>query len=316
MGLKALCRRLTGGPGRGQSPRAALAVEQLETRDCPSVTASFANGILTVNGDNNSNFINVGDFNNDGKADVALAGGELVPIQGGAPQKSQITLLVIDGKGGDDTLRIDQSLNTLKNGVLAYAPPSKILGGDGNDRILVLDGGIVGGVAGLTRQADGSFKVTGQVVGNSEMHGGSGNDFMQSGFGNDKMYGEDGDDTYVWPPGTLTDVWDGGAGFDTVRIIGNDGANDAFFLALKGNHLQFNRTNLVQFQVDIFNTERVELNPGTGNDTITASGDLSKARLNQLVLNGGDGTDTADLRNYVNQAFTSLQLNSVETVRR
>jgi hypothetical protein len=310
-----------GRPERRKEPaRASLNVEPLEDRCVPAagVTAAFdaALGVLTVTGTGNSDFIKVGDVNGDGRADVTLASGQAVAIQGGAPLKAQLKLVVIDGKAGDDTLVIDKTLNTVDaNGVLKYAPNSKIFGGDGNDRILVLDGGIVGGAAGLTKQADGSFVVTGQVVGNSEMHGGNGNDDMTSGFGNDQMYGEAGDDVYRWPPGTLTDFWDGGTGFDRVIITGNDNANDAFSLSVQGSDLFFQRTNLVQFAVTIRNTERVELNPGSGDDTVKLTGNFGQVKLNQLVVNGGAGNDVVDATAYVATTFTSTQFN-VETVRR
>jgi len=114
------------------------------------------------------------------------------------------------------------------------------------------------------------------------------------------MLGGDGNDSYIWLPGTLTDFWDGGPGSDTATIVGNDTflssnpAADAFDLDASGSHALFRRTNLVQFSVDIFNTETIILQPGAGDDTVHI-GDLSAvAGLRQVIVQGGDGNDLID----------------------
>src|SRR5262249_47431496 len=142
--------------------------------------------------------------------------------------------------------------------VLSFAPTATLLGGDGDDTIVVKHGGIVGGLAGIDLNTG---QVIGQGVGNCYMEGNAGNDTLFSGFGNDTMLGGGGDDTYVWLPGTLTDSWDGGAGTDTARIVGNDnpllGTNgDQFDLSANGSRVLFRRLNLVQFSVDIGTTEQ------------------------------------------------------------
>ena len=114
-----------------------------------------------------------------------------------------------------------------------------------------------------------------------------GNDNLTSGFGNDN---------YTWPPGTLTDSWDGGAGYDTVTIIGNDSfagapAGDSFLLTANGTRVLFQRTNLVRFAVDLGTTESVVLNPGAGDDVVTVGDLTGVANLRKVTVNGALGND-------------------------
>jgi Ca2+-binding RTX toxin-like protein len=223
--------------------------------------------------------------------------GQSVAIRsfGGPATRANLGLVVLDGRNGNDKLTTDASLNTLVNGTLSFSPDAIFLGGNGNDTLTAGHGGIVGGAAGVVNGV-----VVGPVVGNCFMDGGNGNDTLFSGFGNDVMKGGNGDDTYVWLPGTLTDVWDGGAGNDTAIIVGNDTtaagtpAADAFSLTANGSRVLFQRTNLVQFAVDIGSTEKVVLRPGAGDDMVKI-GDLSGvANLREVVAEGGDGNDTLD----------------------
>ena len=275
-----------------------LCPETLEDRTVPAVTASFVGGILTVNGDSAANVILVA-ADAGGNIVVTEQGGT-VPIVGGVlATRDNTNLIVINGRNGADDLQTDGSLNRRDaNGVLTGAADVVMRGGNGSDFLKVGHGGIVGGAAGVNAQGI----VVGPVVGNATMFGDNGNDTLVSGFGNDVMFGGRGDDNYVWPPGTLTDIWDGGPGRDTVTILGNDGANDNFLLTAGPNgHATFARTNLVQFQVDIANTERIVLKPGTGDDTIII-GDLTGVRrLRRVIVDGGGGNDTLDATAQANR---------------
>ena len=283
-------------------------LEKLEDRTVPAVQAFFASGILSVLGDAQANQIVV-------KADANGAiqvtdQGQAVSITAlsGQATRDQLIHVSVEGRGGDDTITTDASLNTIVNGTLAKSPTATLLGGGGNDTITAGHGGIVGGLAGVTNGV-----VTGQVVGNCFMDGGDGNDTLNSGFGNDVMLGGAGDDTYVWLPGTLTDVWDGGTGNDTAVVIGNDTflgapAADTFVLSARGENVLFQRTNLIQFSVDIRRTENVVLRPGAGDDTVQINDLSGVASLQKVTVDAGAGNDTIDGSRQRN-ANVSLILN-------
>jgi Ca2+-binding RTX toxin-like protein len=122
------------------------------------------------------------------------------------------------------------------------------------------------------------------------------------------------DDMYRWRAGTLTDIWDGGAGNDSVLILGNgNGASDNFVLSPgKNGTALFQRVNLVQFSVRIDNTETIVLQPDTdnnnggGNDIVTI-GDLTDVRaLTRVVVNGGAGNDNISAGKQMNRAISMV----------
>lgn len=280
-------------PQARASARAHLGLDRLEDRTTPAVAAAFGAGVLAVVGDNADNVILVS-ADADGTVRVTADGAD-VPIRtaGGAPTRAAVTQVLVDGRNGNDQITLDSSLNTVVNGALAASPGSTLLGGNGDDTIRVNNGGIVGGLAGVSNGV-----VVGPVVGNSTMFGGNGNDSLVSGFGNDLMFGGNGDDSYLWPPGTLTDVWDGGNGNDTATVIGNDSflgapAGDKFDLRGDAFRAVFRRLNLVQFRVDMFGNENVVLKPGAGDDTVTV-GDLTNSGVKRVTVDGGTGNDVID----------------------
>ncbi len=273
------------GRSNGAAVKALLQVEKLEDRVTPATQAVFNSGVLSVVGDAARNAIVV---SADAAGNLRVTDNGVavaVRVTGNVPAVlAQTSLVNIDGRGGDDTLITDKSLNLLDgNGKLALAPNAVLLGGAGNDILTVGHGGFQGGVLG------------GPVLGNAVMDGQAGDDLLNSGFGNDVMRGGAGNDTYRWLPGTLTDSWDGGDGVDTAEVIGNDGANDVFQLAPGANgRVRFDRLNLVPFTVDIGSTEIISLKPGTGDDTVILK-DLTGVRdLRRVVVEGGDGNDVVD----------------------
>ncbi len=277
-----------------KSSKVRLAVEQLESRLVPTVSAVFNSGILTVTGDAADNNIVVGADSN-GNLQVTEQGNTvLIRTVVGHATLAETIQIVVDGKAGNDRITTSNTLNTLVNGVLVSSPDAVLLGGAGNDTLTAGHGGIVGGLAGVVNGV-----VVGPVVGNCYLDGGAGNDTLVSGFGNDIIKGGAGDDNYLWPPGTLTDVWDGGEGNDTVTILGNDTfqgqpASDQFVLSAMGERVLFQRVNLVQFTVDIGSTEKIVLKPGAGDDAVTIN-DLTGVRsLRQVTVEGGQGNDWID----------------------
>ncbi len=263
------------------SSRARPELSTLEARDVPATLAAFNTSVLTVVGDGAANAIAV----------AADAAGNLTVTDNGTPvfirttfgaaTKTALVTVNVDGRGGDDTIVLDRSLNVLDAaGKLLAAPGGVLSGGGGNDTIRAFTGGFLGGVIGNP------------IVGNLVMDGGSGNDFLDSGFGNDVMLGGPGDDTLRWLPGTLIDTFDGGGGNDTAIIVGNgNNQGDAFVLGANGpGHALFQRTNLVPFFIDITATENVVMQTQSGDDTITVT-DLAGTGIHTVTADGGDGND-------------------------
>lgn len=257
-------------------------LESLEARDCPAagVVASLSAGVLTVTGTNQADQIFVG-ANAAGQVQL---NGQL--IAGGTVTLNNVSVIVISAFGGNDNITLDASLNTLVNGVLARSPDSQVLAGAGDDTITINNGGIVGGLAGVA-----SGVVIGPVAGNNYTEGGSGNDFWLSGFGNDTFLGGAGNDKGIWRPGTLTDRMDGGAGYDTYTVIGNTGVGDTFTLNNVNGLLVFQRTNLVNFTVNMSGVEQVNLDPGAGGGDVVTIGDLRGTGVKQVNVFVDDPLD-------------------------
>ncbi len=264
--------------------RARPELSSLEAREVPATLAVFNTNILTVTGDANANAITVA-ADSAGNLTVTDNGTPVfIRSTFGTPTKTALTTVTVSGRGGDDTIILDRSLNVLDaTGKLAAAPNATLNGDGGNDTIRVLSGGFVGGVVGAP------------IVGNTVMDGGAGNDFLDSGFGNDVMLGGAGNDTLRWLPGTLIDTFDGGAGNDTAVVVGNDNnQGDAFVLSANGpGAARFMRTNLVPFFIDITTTENVTLQTQSGDDTITVN-NLAGTGIRNVTADGGVGNDVID----------------------
>lgn len=269
---------------------AALHCQTLEDRTTPAVTATFNTNVLDVVGDAQANAIVVS-ADAAGNLQVTNNGGN-VAIRSifGQPTRTVLMQVTVNGKGGDDSITLSKSLNTLDaNGKLAFSPNAVLIGGAGHDTLTPQIGGFVGGVPGNA------------IVGNVVQQGGPGRDTLTSGFGNDLMFGEGGDDTLIWLPGTLIDHYDGGAGSDTGVVVGNEnpigGSNaDAFVLGQDPNSpgdVLFQRTNLVPFFITMANVETVSLQTQGGDDTITIN-DLSGTRVRKVTVDGGTGNDIID----------------------
>ncbi len=169
---------------------------------------------------------------------------------------TKVETLEVNGQGGDDIITGAQGLD----GLISL----ELNGGDGKDTITGGDGDDV-------------------------LSGGRGRDLLIGAKGDDEMFGGKGRDTMVWNNGDGSDLMDGGDGRDKAVINGAGGAGDIFELSADGSGIDFARTNLGLFTIDIENTERVEVNGLGGDDIITASEGM--AGLAKLVLDGGDGDD-------------------------
>jgi Ca2+-binding RTX toxin-like protein len=172
-------------------------------------------------------------------------------------------IIEVNANGGDDT--VDASALAAAN----YAALT-IHGGEGDDLL-------IGG-------AD-----------NDVVAGDGGDDRVIGGKGEDSLFGGEGTDTLVWNNGDNSDEDDGGPGVDEVEVNGAPTAGDAFTArpsaALPG-WVQFNRTNLVNFQIDLL-AERLTVNGLGGADMFQPdpAAPTGLAPLTALTLNGGTGAD-------------------------
>src|SRR5215218_1758097 len=134
-----------------------------------------------------------------------------------------------------------------------------------------------------TVPADGTFTIV--------LNGGDGADALTVTATNTEiakavLNGDGGDDLLT---GARTaDDLRGDAGNDRVEVNGAATAADVFTIVPAGARVDFDRTNLVPFSLDI-STERLAVNGLGGNDSATASGALAPLIL--ISLSGGAGAD-------------------------
>jgi Ca2+-binding RTX toxin-like protein len=247
--------------------------EVLEDRKVPAVLAFFNDGQLSVLGDAAANNVVVA-ADSAGVIRVQNNGVD-VPIALGSPTTANTRLISLTGDGGNDFLRVDNSVGLIQ---------ASIAGGLGDD----------------TLQAG---------RGNSLLSGDAGNDLLISGFGNDVMLGGAGNDILRWDPGTINDVMEGGTGYDIVQVIGNDTfmgqpANDSFTFRANGSRLRFDRVNLVPFFLDIGTVETVQVDTGAGNDSISVGNLAGVANLTRLEFLGRDGDDYFDASANLNSRIS------------
>jgi Ca2+-binding RTX toxin-like protein len=265
----------------------------------PTNSAVFANGILTITGDDNDNTLIA---SRDLTGNILVNNGT-IPITGGVPTITNTTLIRILGLGGNDTLTIDDL-----NGQM---PPAHLLGGDGDDILTgsasddVLDGG------------PGNDTLFGRD-GNDVLIGGPGNDKLIGGRGTDQLLGGDGDDQFVWNPGDGSDVVEGGGGQDTLLF---NGANIAekVDLSANGTRLRFSR-DVASIVMDCAGVERVIFNALGGADQVTVN-DLTGTGVTDVQLNlsgssgGGDGSADTIIINGASgddHVFVSQSTNGVQ----
>lgn len=103
--------------------------------------------------------------------------------------------------------------------------------------------------------------------GADQLNGDADNDTLVGFRGNDVMNGGPGDDRLIWNNGDGSDVMNGDDGTDVVEVNGA-AAGDAFEIAPDGSRVDFERTNLGPFTLDI-SAEALEVNSGDGDDTIS-----------------------------------------------
>jgi len=231
------------------------------------------------------------DFGDDGSADATF-------------QRSRIAAIVVNGRGGDDVLRIDEA-----NGVFTDTIPTTLDGGAGNDNL-----------------AGGSGAET--------LIGGSGNDVIDGNKGSDVALMGAGDDTFVWDPGDGSDVVEGQDGRDTMRFNGAAAA-EHFDLSANGRRLRFFR-DVGNITMDTAGVETVDVNALGGADTVTVhdlagtdvthvdanlgstiGGTAGDGSADSVIVNGTAGADAISVRGgsgaaRVSGLFTTVDVTGAE----
>ena len=149
------------------------------------------------------------------------------------------------------------------------------------------------GIANIENVAGGTAGDS--LVGNfgtNMFSGGAGADWIVGGPGGDILIGDAGADVLVWSNGDGSDVMEGGADGDTVQVNGSTAAADVFTVAANGARLDFDRTNLGPFSLDIGTTETLTVNGIGGDDSVTTASLAGVASVTTVNLNGFDGNDT------------------------
>jgi Ca2+-binding RTX toxin-like protein len=195
------------------------------------------------------------DAGDDGSADFSFA-------------RSGIARIVVDGRGGNDAIRIDD-----RNGAVEDTKtPTILAGGDGRD---TLSGG----------------------SGTETLLGGRGNDSIDGNGGADTGLLGPGDDTFIWDPGDGSDKVEGQRGTDTMVFNGANAAEQVDVSA-NGARLKFFR-NPGNITMDTAGVERVDFNALGGADAVTVN-DLKATAVRQLnidlaaTLGGSAGDGQAD----------------------
>ena len=239
-----------------------------------TITAVFADGILTITGDDLDNNINV---IRDAAGKLFVNGG-VIPVTGGTATVNNTSLIRILGRQGNDLLTISEINGTL--------PRTNILGEEGNDAIISgsgsdeLDGG------------PGDDTIFGKG-GEDRIFGGTGNDFLSGGTGlNDDLFGGEGDDVIDWRPGEGSDVAEGQEGNDTMQFLGSNGS-EIVDISANGPRLLFSRNPGV-VTMDCDGIERVSFKAVGGADQVNIR-DLTNTQVRDVAIDlfNSDGVDDA-----------------------
>ena len=188
-----------------------------------ATTATFTNGSLTVFGDTADNTIAI----SRNAAGKILVNGGAVAVVGGTPTVANTALIQVFGRGGNDTITLNEA-----NGAL---PRANLFGGAGNDTLTGGSGGdlLFGQAGNDTLLGKGGFDF---------LFGGAENDTLTGGDADDQVFGEAGNDRMIWNPGDDTDLNEGGAGIDTVEVNGGNGA-EQFTATANGTRVRFDRVD-------------------------------------------------------------------------
>ena len=205
--------------------------------------------------------------------DVAEVNVNLAGTLGGSTGDGATDQVIVNGTAGNDT--IQAAANGSSASVLGLAAITNVANLEATDQL------IVDGLGGNDTLIGGA--------GSQVLRGGEGNDVISGGDGDDQMFGDAGNDRMVWNPGDDTDLMEGGADIDTAEVNGGNVA-EVFTATANGTRVRFDRLDPTPFSLDIGTTENLVVNMNGGNDSFSATGNLSA--LIKITVDGGAGDDT------------------------
>ncbi|MBD0327946.1 MAG: calcium-binding protein, partial [Pyrinomonadaceae bacterium] len=197
-----------------------------------------------------------------------------------------VEVLRVNGLDGNDRLRIleDLARSDLNRVEFNGGAGNDTLDGDGTTTRITASGG------------DGIDSLTGGSAADL-LNGDSGNDVLTGGRSaagtRDSVNGGNGNDTIIWNNGDGSDFVNGGNDRDTQVVNGATGQGDNFEVrGLANGNVDFDRVNLVPFELNLNNVERLVVNGGGGDDRLTIRNSLAGTDLQSIVFSGGTGRDT------------------------
>jgi Ca2+-binding RTX toxin-like protein len=164
-------------------------------------------------------------------------------------RRSRIERIVVNGAGGDDTLRIDDSAGAFTDTI-----PTRLKGGNGDDSL---------------RGGAGEERLLGQ----------NGDDTVAGGRGEDVAFLGAGDDRFDWAPGEGSDTVEGQSGHDTMRFAGSNAA-ESFDVSANGPRVRFFR-DVGSITMDLGGVEAIDLDALGGADSTTVH-DVTGTSLTEL----------------------------------
>ncbi|MFC4171993.1 peroxidase family protein [Microvirga sp. GCM10011540] len=199
--------------------------------------------------------------------------------------QGQITVSDMVGTGGTDTLT---NVERMRFNDLTY---TVFAGSNGDNNLLA---------------ANGSQLVLG-FDGDDVLDGGAGPDVLIGGAGNDQVSGGIGADTLLWRAGDGRDLVDGGANRDTLRVLGDETAENfgiysAAVAAAKGltgldaeTEIVITRNGVVVTELKTI--EEIVVTGGGGDDVFDIEGDFGPTSLltNTITIEGTGDNDTVDI---------------------
>jgi Ca2+-binding RTX toxin-like protein len=242
---------------------------------------TLTRGVLSIQGDSGRNGFVVGST----PAGVITLNG--TEILGGSVAVADVSLIVMDGGAGDDTLRLDE-----RSGAL---PPAHLVGDAGNDQL--------GGGSGNDELfgGDGADSLDGSR-GDDVLFGGAGNDKAIGGAGTDVAVLGDDSDQFTWNPGDGSDLVEGDGGRDTLLFNGS-AASELVTIDPDGNRLRLAR-NVGGVVISVGGFELVKTNLSSGQDDLRV-GDLSGTDTDQLQIGHAPANGTDEGFDSVTVAGTS-----------